>query len=280
MNLTLNDFHSALQSERQSFESLNDLICSINSLSRSQTRSMTKSLHMRAVNEQPLVKLSPTPLSGLHVEGMTHQQIWTQLEMRTSRISDAINAVTRGVSIADHTTPGEADVEEEEEFENEEDMDDSDEGDADPEIWGNEDTDIAEEQEGREDQHSQSSHEDFVEGPERLDALRDASSDSSDHESSHRTTYSPLAKETARRQPHRELDDGFFKLSEFNAETEEAEARATSRGHLAEGSDEESLDEEEIDLFGSVDAPPNDFDEQDLERGDSGDQFSLRVTKR
>jgi U3 small nucleolar RNA-associated protein MPP10 len=53
---------------------------------------------------------------------------------------------------------------------------------------------------------------------------------------------------------HSGLDDGFFDLKEFNAETEEAEAGFVSNGALNADSDNIASDEDDVDYFASVDA--------------------------
>ena len=45
------------------------------------------------------------------------------------------------------------------------------------------------------------------------------------------------------RSGHPELDDGFFSLAEFNAETEESEARVSSKGRLASDSEDDDIPE-------------------------------------
>jgi len=52
---------------------------------------------------------------------------------------------------------------------------------------------------------------------------------------------------------HSGLDDGFFNLEEFNAETEEAETAFVSNGALNADSDDIASDEDDIDYFASVD---------------------------
>jgi U3 small nucleolar ribonucleoprotein component len=52
---------------------------------------------------------------------------------------------------------------------------------------------------------------------------------------------------------HSGLDDGFFNLEEFNAETEEAETAFVSNGALNADSDDIASDEDDIDYFVSVD---------------------------
>ncbi|OBZ79155.1 U3 small nucleolar RNA-associated protein MPP10 [Grifola frondosa] len=70
---------------------------------------------------------------------------------------------------------------------------------------------------------------------------------------------------------HPELDDGFFDLATFNAETEEAEAQAVSKGKLGKDDDDDEDDvgdDESVDLFASVDDTTT-LDEADLEHGES-----------
>jgi U3 small nucleolar RNA-associated protein MPP10 len=65
------------------------------------------------------------------------------------------------------------------------------------------------------------------------------------------------------------LDDGFFSLQDFNAETEEGESRKASRGNLNEEEDDE--DEESVDLFASVENEGVDFEEEDVEDTPAGE---------
>ncbi|KAF8140242.1 hypothetical protein EV363DRAFT_1151959 [Boletus edulis] len=52
---------------------------------------------------------------------------------------------------------------------------------------------------------------------------------------------------------HSTLDDGFFDLATFNAETSEVETKKVHKGKLNSVAEEESAEESEINLFGSVD---------------------------
>jgi U3 small nucleolar RNA-associated protein MPP10 len=62
-----------------------------------------------------------------------------------------------------------------------------------------------------------------------------------------------------------ELDDDFFSLKGFNAETEEFEALNVSGGGLAESDDD--AEEDEADLFAPVDNQANDSDLEDGAQG-------------
>ena len=67
------------------------------------------------------------------------------------------------------------------------------------------------------------------------------------------------------------MDDGFFSLAEFNAETEEAEARDVSKGRLGQDDDEDDDDndaDDHVDIFAAVDdVGQATFEEDDLEAG-------------
>ena len=97
------------------------------------------------------------------------------------------------------------------------------------------------------------------ENEEGIVGLRDSSpSESSDQEgipSSIMQKHNP--SHTGGRSPgaHPELDDGFFNLATFNAETERAEARYSSRGHLSREGDDDDDDDDamSVDLFALVD---------------------------
>ncbi len=52
---------------------------------------------------------------------------------------------------------------------------------------------------------------------------------------------------------HSGLNDGFFNLEEFNAETEEAEVGFVSNGALNADLDDVASDEDDIDYFTSID---------------------------
>ena len=67
---------------------------------------------------------------------------------------------------------------------------------------------------------------------------------------------------------HEELDDDFFKLAEFNAEIEEAEALHVSSGALGGDSDDDD-DDDPVDFFAAVDSVEG-LEEQDSEDDDHG----------
>jgi len=90
---------------------------------------------------------------------------------------------------------------------------------------------------------------------EGVTGLRDPSVDSDGEEGElvgvSRVSSSALSLGT--KDDHSGLDDGFFNLEEFNAETEEAETAFVSNGALNADSDDIASDEDDIDYFASVD---------------------------
>ncbi|KAL1739173.1 hypothetical protein HDZ31DRAFT_69214 [Schizophyllum fasciatum] len=98
---------------------------------------------------------------------------------------------------------------------------------------------------------------------ERIQDLRDAPSDASDTSDTEpdalahiqRAPTRPSRPPARRARGHPKLDDGFFDLAVFKAETEAAEARCVSRGRLddEDGSDEDG-DDMSVDLFAPVEA--------------------------
>ena len=62
------------------------------------------------------------------------------------------------------------------------------------------------------------------------------------------------------------MDDGFFSLAEFNAETEEAEGENVSRGRLGQDDDDDDDADDDVDFFAPVDDMSETlFEEDDLE---------------
>jgi len=228
-----------------------------------------------------------TPLKSLFVDGMDEEQIWAQLDLRTKTICRMLDFVLEGESESQDEVSGEG----------------SDDGDdalrkALEALEGNEDADIDEFLEkyglagsddseasmeyggGYEDMDSQSEvSEEGVEDEEGISPLRDPSSDEEIGSGQPGFGLSnPGLKPAHNRKRNAvasELDDDFFSLAEFNADTERAESQSTSRGRLA-GDDDSEDDESTIDLFASVD-PPENFDEDDLENEGGAYSYIFQV---
>ena len=241
-----------MQSEGQSQPHVSALLASFSPAEAPQTRSQTRANAKRKRSPSPGLarekKLLPpsTPLTSLFTEGLGEDQIWVQLELRAKNICDTLQLALEGTG---EELGGELDEEmkqgmimdakDEEEDEESEDQDEEDEETTDEE--NGEEGDLGE---------------DYT-------TLRDSGSEDDkgeeiDEVDLYRRLMPPVPHKSKIPRPkpggHSELDDGFFDLASFNAETEEAEARSVSRNSLGTGLDEdESEDDEPIDLFANVD---------------------------
>jgi len=193
----------------------------------------------------PKVAFERTPLTCLYVQGLDRDQIWAQLELRAQSICKMLEFALDGTEdpaesrITSTTDNLEQDSQEEEE-EEEEDDDDSDS------TFEGSDDDSESDQEVDGSSDEQPSGEGVV-------GLRDHSMDEEDEEltkGSHvPTSVSPPRTEGG----HFGLNDNFFDLEEFNAETEEGEAGFVSNGALDADLGDIASDEDDIDYFASVD---------------------------
>jgi U3 small nucleolar RNA-associated protein MPP10 len=208
-----------------------------------------------------MAMLQPTPLQSLFVDGMDEDQIWAQLELRSKNVCSTLEYALEatGEEMEEESegegAPGKkARLDEEEE--DEEDMDELDGMD---DVDGLVDSDETEDEEDEgEDEDEELEESDDEDLGESVTELRDPSPDD---EESRPTLFSKIqsamkkTEKTKKRGGHPELDDGFFNLADFNAESERAEARKVSRGRLggSEEEEEESGEDEEIDIFKAVD---------------------------
>ncbi|CDO71533.1 hypothetical protein BN946_scf184911.g3 [Trametes cinnabarina] len=263
-------FDLALQTEEKSRLIVNDLLTSISPDQAPQTRSQKRK---RGAGPSPepenaVFMMKETPINQLFVEGMSDEQIWAQLELRTQNICNVLDYALDGPT--ETSDSGDEDEErqlkkmrqalidegfdpeelegmefgEDGEEDEDEASDDEDEGDDDDESEEEDDDDL-----------------DDVELGEDVQELRDPSDEEDEDEEPEIGEPSFLngGKRTIKLKPpkrggHPVLDDGFFDLAAFNAEIEAAESKSVSRGKLSKDDDDEEEDEEEdVDYFAPVD---------------------------
>ncbi|TBU38040.1 Mpp10 protein [Dichomitus squalens] len=281
----------ALATEKEASSKVNDLLTSISPSHAPQTRSQTANVNgsrkrKRGPSPSPAPEsniplLKDTPLAELLVEGMSDEQIWAELELRTQTVCDVLNYALDG--------PAQEGEDGEEGSENG--MDDKElrlkemrqallDGGFDPadlegmELDEDDEDDSDEDESEEEEEESEDEEEDGEEAElgEDVEELHDASDeDEEDELEVDEPSFLNGGKRTIKFKSkgggHPTLDDGFFDLAAFNAEIEAAESKSSSRGRLSKDDEEDEEDaDEEVDYFASVDDPEA-FDEEDLEGG-------------
>ena len=272
-----------MQQEQRARPPVAQLARFADSSSRPQTRSAAKRKRQPPRTDEEIWR--PTPLESLHLEGMDVDQVWAQLELRTAALCETLKLV-----LMDETHEGEGEGEDE----------DEDEGDEDGLVVGSDEEalmdlegfdgleDLDEMDEDEEDEPSEDDTTDDgdefenEDGFEGVTDLRDPSDDSEDSENGPMDLDRPIrptrtgrkAAPKKQQSGHPVLDDGFFSLAEFNAETEEAEAKDVSKGRLGHDDDDDDDDdddeqqEDDVNLFAAVEDVGGDtFEEDDLEDG-------------
>ncbi|KAF8078590.1 U3 small nucleolar ribonucleoprotein complex, subunit Mpp10 [Lyophyllum atratum] len=284
-------FDLSVQSENISSPHITELLISLEPASAPRTRSQSNATgeRTRTLSPPPRAAFETTPLTSLFVDGMSDDQVWAQLDIRAKHICDTLERVLEGGV--------DGDIEDEEEEDEEEDSSSQDEivderfEKALEAMANGEDVDLdalrnmgwdgsLSDEDAILDESSEEGIEDGVSDGEEMDHaedfaegftdLRDPSSDESADELSAPSNMllKRKSKKKNKSQRHPELDDGFFDLATFNAETEQAEARSSSKGRL--GGQEESEDDDDdmsVDLF----APIDEEEEMDQVEGDQGE---------
>lgn len=209
----------------------------------------------------------PTALDSLVLEGMDDDQIWHQLELRSSKLSRVLHVVMSNEQEGDEESEGEDDDEEEQEVTDSSDEESgfagaSDFSDTDGNEVFYEPLHSEEEQQKRK---AEKEREEMLSmynigDPALLEAMEgdddkeneDNEEDEDEDEDEDEKDDEGATQDNAPRGPrHPTLDDDFFSIDDFNRQTEADERRSmTSRANLS-GEDEEDTDG--VDLFGNVD---------------------------
>ncbi|KIY52772.1 Mpp10 protein, partial [Fistulina hepatica ATCC 64428] len=241
-------FDLALSSEAAAVPQVNDLLACLIPAEAPQTRSQSKKRKRTPSPPRPAAKFEPTPLSELLINGMDEDQIWAQLDLRGKNVSEMLKHAFEGEVIDDPDSTDLLQIPSDEESGDSEEDEDVDMHDFSG-LYNDEDSEDDEEEDG-----DSESLEDFsnghFDGEESMEDLRDPSDDEENKQPSDGILERP---KRLKRGAHPILDDGFFDLSAFNAETAAAEARSSSKGHLDDDDDDDDDDDMSIDLSKPVD---------------------------
>ena len=261
-----------MESECTSRPHISELLSSLSPEEAPVTRSQTKALNGKRKRSPPkIAAFDQTPLTSLFVEDAGPEQIWAQLELRTKGVCEMLTKALDG-SLMDEDAEmrvlaAGVDCDEDE--------DEDDGGGArkklrfedlsqedikslgmEPGVLKQliEGMEVGEDgEEELEDEESEDEDDGGEEFGEEVMSLKDPEAlDSPGLSRSLR--LSRRSKSSAGSQ----LDDGFFDLASFNAETEEVEAKHVSRGRLKSlnDDDESESDEESFDYFAAVGGDP------------------------
>jgi U3 small nucleolar RNA-associated protein MPP10 len=251
-------YFTAITTETPSVtSSIDQLLLSLASSHAPETRSAVRK-RKRSLSPVTAVTFSPTPLSSLLVEGMDDDQIWAQLELRTEPLCKVLSACLDSQLDNEEGLTRPLQLLSDEEIEN-----------LTPEQLAALEEVLDEGAESGDESDGSESHDDFSESSDSHDSAEDISElrDPDDDEESWNI---PRKREQA---SVNGIDDGFFDLLSFNAETEQTESRSVSTGRL-NAEDDSSSDDMPIDLFNPIDIAEA-LDGSDLEMNPGGSSSRL-----
>lgn len=267
-----------MKSEAHSRAQIAELLSALSPTSAPQTRSQAKKKANAAlVKPKEGPKFEETPLPELCVDGMDEGQVWAQMELRAQKLC----------KVLEYALEGTGEVEEDEGQAEGKAMkkkklgaDDMDvDGEGEEESLGEDFEDESDDWDSEEDEEEEEESEegsDHEIGKESVQELRNPSDGEGDLDLD-APGIPKKRRGKGKNGGNSQLDDGFFDIAEFNAETEAAEARKTSKGRL--GRDDEDEDEdaelEDVDMFALVDG--DDENEGDVEGEFSGAILKLHI---
>ncbi|KAH8988831.1 U3 small nucleolar ribonucleoprotein complex, subunit Mpp10 [Lactarius akahatsu] len=256
-------FNIALDSEKQAQPYISALLASFSPAQAPVTRSQSVAHGKRKRSPSPPKHtLELTPLTSLFVQNLDKDQIWAQLELRAQHVCKMLECALDGPEEpAKYSIPSTTTTDNMGQTPSDEDGSDI------PSEESDDDSEMSEEVGG-------SGGEDME---ECVTELRDESVDGDEDEWAEKRRFLPSSTRT--KGSHSGLDDGFFDLAEFNAETEEAEAGFVSNGALDADSDTSSA-EDEIDYFGSIGGRLQDDGDHELRYADFFDAPNSGAAKK
>jgi U3 small nucleolar RNA-associated protein MPP10 len=274
----------ALKSEALSRPHIIDLLSSLDPSEAPKTRSQVRANAERnpSSSPPPKLKFEATPLTSLFLDGMDEDQVWAQLDLRAKTVCEMLEHALEGEVDENGERDGEGGKDSEERLRNAS-LALKNDGEVDLEGLDSMEMDFDEDSdsnmESEEEEDSEIEPEDDADFGEGVTELRDSSTDEENDKEDIGAPSSLVDVVRNNRTPsvrrskagaHAGLDDGFFDLNLFNAETEEAEAMTVSKGGLRKGEEgDDSDDDMSVDLFAPVDGIEN-FDEEDLEHDPGG----------
>lgn len=249
-------FDRGLQDEENSFKHINDIL---ETFKVPSTVIETRQKRKRD-EEAPSMKIEPTPLDELFIDGFTNDQIYHQLDLRASVISSLVEKLVDASDATD--IPEDDDDESDDSINNNiEDEEDINLDNLSPEeiqalkdeglLDDDEDDDDDDEDEDSEDEESESeADDDPTIGEISYQQLNDVDQDNDSEDDDDDTTTS---KQKVPKKDVWGLDDAFFSIDDFNKLTEDQEINDRLRSRSTDDDDEDEEEEEDVDIF-SADA--------------------------